>query len=256
MRQPERRLLLRELSSKFNDYKMITRRNWLLKCSIFANIVVLLYICSHVLVGNNTNIGMSGSGSSSYLMQQFVPTNAQQQQKTPSIPTAQMVQEEQELVAILRNKQIELQKQIGMQDVIQVRPFDTAHAQLVWAAENKRERGDWKAQNLCSNHNCTVGLKICRVLVFSSPLSWIKLHILFPLWTNWVVPCVRNELSQAEALRWNESESSVDWLTWAHSRVIFIGWEHSRGVWFCFFFCTTTSCRCRVELHLRNKNCT
>lgn len=140
MRQPERRLLLRELSSKFNDHKMITRRNWLLKCSIFANIVVLLYICSHVLVGNNTNINMSSSGSSSYLIQQFVPTNAQQQQKTSSIPTAQMVQEEQELVAILRNKQIELQKQIGMQDVIQVRPFDTAHAQLVWAAENKRER--------------------------------------------------------------------------------------------------------------------
>lgn len=128
MRQPERRLLLRELSSKFNDHKMITRRNWLLKCSIFANIVVLLYICSHVLVGNNTNINMSSSGSSSYLIQQFVPTNAQQQQKTSSIPTAQMVQEEQELVAILRNKQIELQKQIGMQDVIQVRPFDSAHA--------------------------------------------------------------------------------------------------------------------------------
>lgn len=125
MTQSNRRrggLLLREISAKFNDHKMITRRNWLLKCSIFANIVVLLYICSHVLVGNNTNnFGVSSSGSSSYLIQQFAPTNVQPQ-KTPSIPTAQMVQEEQELAAILRNKQMELQKQqIGMQEVIQVR---------------------------------------------------------------------------------------------------------------------------------------
>lgn len=120
-----RGILLREITFKFNDHKMITRRNWLLKCSIFANVVVLLYICSHVLVGNNTNnFGVSGPGSSSYLIQQFAPTNQQQSQqqpqKTPSIPTAQMLQDEQELVAILRNKEMELQKQIRMQEVIQV----------------------------------------------------------------------------------------------------------------------------------------
>jgi preprotein translocase subunit SecF len=118
-----RGVLLREIS-KFNDHKMITRRNWLLKCSIFANIVVLLYICSHVLVGSNTNnFGMSSSGgSSAFLIQQFSPTsnNLQQQQKTPTIPSAQSLQDEQELMAILRNKEQELQKQIKMQEVIQV----------------------------------------------------------------------------------------------------------------------------------------
>jgi hypothetical protein len=31
------------------------RRNWLLKCSILANIAVLLYICSHVMIGNNSS---------------------------------------------------------------------------------------------------------------------------------------------------------------------------------------------------------
>lgn len=106
---------------------MITRRNWLLKCSIFANIVVLLYICSHVLVGNNTNnFGVTGTGgSASFLIQQFSPTSQQssqqqQPQKTPTIPSAQSIQDEQELIAILKNKELELQKQIKMQEVIQV----------------------------------------------------------------------------------------------------------------------------------------
>lgn len=99
---------------------MITRRNWLLKCSIFVNIAVLLYICSHVMVGNNTNnFGMSGSGSASYLIQQMSPTqhqqSTQQQQKSD-----QMLQDEQELAAIMRNKELELQKQIKQQESSQV----------------------------------------------------------------------------------------------------------------------------------------
>lgn len=116
-----RGILLREISTKFNDHKMITRRNWLLKCSIFANIVVLLYICSHVLVGSNTNnFGISSSGgSSAFLIQQFQP-NSNQQQKTPTISSAQSIQDEQELLAIFKNKEQELQKQIKMQEVIQV----------------------------------------------------------------------------------------------------------------------------------------
>lgn len=32
---------------------MFTRRNWLLRCSILINIAVLLYICSHLMIGNN-----------------------------------------------------------------------------------------------------------------------------------------------------------------------------------------------------------
>lgn len=37
---------------------MITRRNWLLRCSILINIAVLLYICSHVMIGSgNLTLG-------------------------------------------------------------------------------------------------------------------------------------------------------------------------------------------------------
>lgn len=37
---------------------MITRRNWLLRCSILINIAVLLYICSHVMIGSgNITLG-------------------------------------------------------------------------------------------------------------------------------------------------------------------------------------------------------
>lgn len=39
---------------------MITRRNWLLRCSILINIAVLLYICSHVMIGSgNISLGPS-----------------------------------------------------------------------------------------------------------------------------------------------------------------------------------------------------
>lgn len=102
---------------------MITRRNWLLKCSILVNIAVLLYICSHVMVGNNTNnFGVSGSGSASYLIQQLSPTSHQQstQQQKSSISSAQALQDEQELAAILRNKEMELQRQMKTQETAQV----------------------------------------------------------------------------------------------------------------------------------------
>lgn len=101
---------------------MITRRNWLLKCSILVNVAVLLYICSHVMVGNNTNnFGMSGSGSSSFLFQ-MTPTSHQQstQQQKSSLSPAQVLQDEQEMAAILRNKEMELQRQIKQQEAAQV----------------------------------------------------------------------------------------------------------------------------------------
>lgn len=31
--------------------RMLTRRNWLLRCSILINVAVLLYLCSHLLIG-------------------------------------------------------------------------------------------------------------------------------------------------------------------------------------------------------------
>jgi beta-1,4-glucuronyltransferase 1 len=101
---------------------MIARRNWLLKCSILVNIAVLLYICSHVMVGNNSNFGMSGSGSASYLIQGMSPTSHQQstQQQKSSLSPAQLLQDEQELAKILHNKEVELQKQIRQQEAAQV----------------------------------------------------------------------------------------------------------------------------------------
>jgi hypothetical protein len=75
------------------------------------------------MVGNNTNnFGVGGGGSASYLIQQLSPTSHQQstQQQKSSLSPAQTLQEEQELAAILRNKEMELQKQIRMQEMAQV----------------------------------------------------------------------------------------------------------------------------------------
>ena len=60
--------------------KMITRRNWLLKCSILVNVAVLLYICSHVMIGNNTSSRNfeSPSGGGFLLQQALAPSTAQQ----------------------------------------------------------------------------------------------------------------------------------------------------------------------------------
>lgn len=102
---------------------MITRRNWLLKCSILVNIAVLLYICSHVMVGNNTNnFGVGGSGSASYLIQQLAPTAHQQStlQQKSSLSPEQILRDEQEMASILRSKEMELQKQIRLQEAAQV----------------------------------------------------------------------------------------------------------------------------------------
>lgn len=47
--------------------KLFPRRNWLLRCSIFVNVVViLLYICSHVMIGGGNNFTPSGA----YIIQQ------------------------------------------------------------------------------------------------------------------------------------------------------------------------------------------
>ncbi|XP_067620572.1 beta-1,4-glucuronyltransferase 1 [Eurosta solidaginis] len=50
--------------------KMFTRRNWLLRCSILINIVVVLYICSHVMVGNG-----SGFNGSTFFLQDRAATD-------------------------------------------------------------------------------------------------------------------------------------------------------------------------------------
>ncbi|XP_054082983.1 beta-1,4-glucuronyltransferase 1 [Zeugodacus cucurbitae] len=56
--------------------KMFTRRNWLLRCSILINILVILYICSHVMIGNGTGF----NGSNTFFIQErgVEPANSAQ----------------------------------------------------------------------------------------------------------------------------------------------------------------------------------
>lgn len=56
--------------------KMFTRRNWLLRCSILINIAVILYICSHLMIGNRYTLT---SGSQFVIQEQ--PSSAMQQQQ-------------------------------------------------------------------------------------------------------------------------------------------------------------------------------
>lgn len=61
---------------------MITRRNWLLRCSILINIAVLLYICSHVIIGNgNVSIGPSFVMQDDYNLKPQLHQQQQQQQQ-------------------------------------------------------------------------------------------------------------------------------------------------------------------------------
>lgn len=61
--------------------KMFTRRNWLLRCSILINVAVILYICSHVMIGNRYTLT---SGSQFVIQEQ--PTSLQQQQQQQQQP--------------------------------------------------------------------------------------------------------------------------------------------------------------------------
>lgn len=106
---------------------MIARRNWLLKCSILVNIVVILYICSHVMIGNSSNnLTFGNGGSASFLIQQSPSTQQQpnqqtvQQEQQKSQSLTQQLQDEHELAIILHNKEVELEKKIKMQESSQV----------------------------------------------------------------------------------------------------------------------------------------
>ncbi|KAG4072268.1 hypothetical protein HA402_004200 [Bradysia odoriphaga] len=75
---------------------MITRRNWLLRCSILINIAVLLYICSHVIIGNgNVSIGPSFVMQDEYnIKPQSHQQQQQQQQQQQPQQAAQIVYQE------------------------------------------------------------------------------------------------------------------------------------------------------------------
>ena len=66
------------------------------------------------MIGNNTTNNLSGGNS--FLVQQLSPTSNQQSTQRSSLSQAQIYQDEQELAAILHNKELELQKQLKIQD--------------------------------------------------------------------------------------------------------------------------------------------
>lgn len=94
---------------------MLARRNLLLKCSICVNVVVLLYICSHVMIGNNTTNNL---GNAAFLLQ---PIPNQQSTQKSSLSKAQIYQDEKELEVIFHNKELKLQEQLKLtQEALQV----------------------------------------------------------------------------------------------------------------------------------------
>lgn len=71
---------------------MITRRNWLLKCSILINVAVLLYICSHMMIGSsNIQLGpafiIQEDVQKSHLRQQEIEVFQANEKDSPAIKT-------------------------------------------------------------------------------------------------------------------------------------------------------------------------
>lgn len=77
---------------------MFTRRNWLLRCSILINIAVLLYICSHVMIG---------SGNFAFVIQEDYPLKSPQSSALYRTNTAN--------VALMQQSMDNLEKQTAQQ---------------------------------------------------------------------------------------------------------------------------------------------
>ncbi|CAO1393759.1 unnamed protein product [Diamesa hyperborea] len=184
---------------------MIARRNWLLKCSILVNIVVILYICSHVMIGNSSNnLTFGNGGSASFLIQQSPSTQQQpqqtaqqEQQKTQSL--TQQLQDEHELAIILHNKEVELEKKIKMQESSQVslkciKYFNILLKILMLLnCHNKdykpytEQRGDfWVLKNYVRAEHGE--LKCYETITYTTHADYTFLDNLIPLLERWSAP--------------------------------------------------------------------
>lgn len=99
--------------------RMLTRRNWLLRCSILINVAVLLYLCSHLLIGGgNFALGpayiISDEGMMKASVGQSQSTGGQLQYRT-HIPAhlAQQLRQEQEQLMMMQQQQQQQQSQQG-----------------------------------------------------------------------------------------------------------------------------------------------
>lgn len=88
---------------------MFTRRNWLLRCSILINIAVLLYICSHVMIG---------SGNFAFVIQEDYALKSPQSSALYRTNTAN--------VALMQQSMDNLEKQTVQQQQQRHEPQETA----------------------------------------------------------------------------------------------------------------------------------
>ncbi|XP_058453590.1 beta-1,4-glucuronyltransferase 1 [Malaya genurostris] len=99
---------------KFKLVRMLTRRNWLLRCSILINVAVLLYLCSHVLIGGgNFALGPAYIISDESMMKS--PT--QYRTHIPTHLSQQLRQEEREALMLQQLAQSQ-QQQTGHSSVV------------------------------------------------------------------------------------------------------------------------------------------
>lgn len=93
---------------KIKLIRMLTRRNWLLRCSILINVAVLLYLCSHLLIGGgNFAIGPAYIISDESMMKPA----AQYRTHIPAHLAQQLRQEERDAMLMQQQTQSQQQQQ-------------------------------------------------------------------------------------------------------------------------------------------------
>lgn len=94
---------------KIKLIRMLTRRNWLLRCSILINVAVLLYLCSHLLIGGgNFALGPAYIISDESMMKPA----AQYRTHIPAHLAQQLRQEEREAMLIQQQTQSQQQHSV------------------------------------------------------------------------------------------------------------------------------------------------
>lgn len=93
---------------KIKFIRMLTRRNWLLRCSILINVAVLLYLCSHVLIGGG-NFALGPA----YIIsdESMLKPPAQYRTHIPAHLAQQLRQEEREALMMQQQQQTQAEQQ-------------------------------------------------------------------------------------------------------------------------------------------------
>lgn len=100
---------------KIKLIRMLTRRNWLLRCSILINVAVLLYLCSHLLIGG----GNFALGPAYIISDEGMLKPAQYRTHIPAHLAQQLRQEEREAQMMQQTQsQQQQQQQQGHSSVV------------------------------------------------------------------------------------------------------------------------------------------